>query len=110
MCRRTKRFTLFSTTISAHKKNDDWLKAHPNVTFRFTPTSASWLNQVEIWFGTLSRKAIKGASLLEYTLDDQFHNSDHVSRYPEASKPAYRLVIRYMGFYRHMIRTLETLG
>ena len=35
---------------ATHKKNDDWLKAHPNVTFHFTPTSASWLNQLEIWF------------------------------------------------------------
>lgn len=45
-----------------HKKNDAWLEAHPNVTFHFTPTSASWLNQVEIWFGILTRKALKGAS------------------------------------------------
>ena len=45
-----------------HKKNDDWLQAHPNVTFHFTPTSASWLNQVEIWFGILTRKALRGAS------------------------------------------------
>jgi transposase len=35
---------------------------HPNVTFHFTPTFASWLNQVEIWFGILSRKALKNAS------------------------------------------------
>ena len=41
---------------------DDWLAAHPNVTFHFTPTSASWLNQVEIWFGIFSRKALAGAS------------------------------------------------
>lgn len=33
---------------STHKRNDDWLAKHPNVTFHFTPTSASWLNQVEI--------------------------------------------------------------
>lgn len=45
-----------------HKRNDDWLAQHPNVTFHFTPTSASWLNQVEIWFGILSRKALKNAS------------------------------------------------
>jgi transposase len=45
-----------------HKKNDSWLAAHPNVTFHFTPTSASWLNQVEIWFGIMSRKALRGAS------------------------------------------------
>lgn len=45
-----------------HKRNEAWLAAHPNVTFHFTPTSASWLNQVEIWFGILSRKALRGAS------------------------------------------------
>lgn len=45
-----------------HKKNHDWLEKHPNVTFHFTPTSASWLNMVEIWFGILTRKALRGAS------------------------------------------------
>ena len=45
-----------------HKKNEAWLRAHPNVSFHFTPTSASWLNQIEIWFGILSRKALSGAS------------------------------------------------
>lgn len=45
-----------------HKRNEEWLAQHPNVTFHFTPTSASWLNQVEIWFGILSRKALKNAS------------------------------------------------
>ncbi|MHC2634236.1 hypothetical protein ACVIU7_005537 [Bradyrhizobium liaoningense] len=34
--------------LNTHKKNEDWLKAHPNVQFHFTPTSASWLNQVEV--------------------------------------------------------------
>lgn len=48
--------------LCTHKRNDDWLAAHPNVTFHFTPTSASWLNQVEIWFGIFSRKALAGAS------------------------------------------------
>jgi len=45
-----------------HKKCDAWLAQHPNVHFHFTPTSASWLNQVEIWFGILSRKALRGLS------------------------------------------------
>jgi transposase len=45
-----------------HKRNHDWLAKHPNVRFHFTPTSASWLNQVEIWFGILSRKTLSGAS------------------------------------------------
>lgn len=47
---------------STHKKCDAWLTEHPNVHFHFTPTSASWLNQVEIWFGILSRKALRGLS------------------------------------------------
>ena len=41
--------------LSTHKpKNDRWLKRHPKVHFHFTPTRASWLNQVEIWFSILS--------------------------------------------------------
>src|SRR3546814_9654077 len=48
--------------LSTHKKNEDWLAAHPNVTFHFTPTSASWLNQVEIWFGIFQRKTLNNAS------------------------------------------------
>lgn len=48
--------------LNTHKKNDDWLAAHPNVTFHFTPTSASWLNQVEIWFGIFQRKTLNNAS------------------------------------------------
>lgn len=35
---------------------------HPSVTFHFTPTSASWLNQLEIWFGIFQRKALRNAS------------------------------------------------
>lgn len=46
-----------------HKKNDEWLNKYAGrVHFHFTPTSASWLNQIEIWFGILSRKTLKGAS------------------------------------------------
>ena len=47
---------------NTHKRNDEWLAAHPNVTFHFTPTSASWLNQVEIWFGIFQRKTLRNAS------------------------------------------------
>lgn len=49
---------------STHKKNDEWLEKNfkNRVRFHFTPTSASWLNQIEIWFGILSRKTLNGAS------------------------------------------------
>lgn len=58
----TQEIHIIADNYCTHKKNDDWLKAHPNVTFHFTPTSASWLNMVEIWLGILTRKALKGAS------------------------------------------------
>lgn len=46
-----------------HKRNDDWLaKYEGRVQFHYTPTSASWLNQIEIWFGLLTRKSLRGAS------------------------------------------------
>lgn len=46
-----------------HKRNDDWLARYEGrIHFHFTPTSASWLNQIKIWFGLLTRKALRGAS------------------------------------------------
>lgn len=49
--------------LSTHKpKNDRWLARHPNVRFHFTPTRASWLNQVEVWFSILEGKSLQGAS------------------------------------------------
>ena len=50
--------------LNTHKpKNDRWLKRHPNVHFHFTPTKASWLNQIEIWFSILAAKALAGTWL-----------------------------------------------
>src|ERR1700675_5095121 len=49
--------------LNTHKpRNDRWLRRHPNVRFHFTPTRASWLNQVEIWFSILEGKSLHGAS------------------------------------------------
>ena len=35
-----------------------WLAKNPQVTFHFTPTSASWLNQVEGFFGILGKQSL----------------------------------------------------
>ena len=49
--------------LSTHKpRNDRWIKRHPNVHFHFTPTRASWLNQVEIWFSVLQGQSLRAAS------------------------------------------------
>jgi transposase len=47
--------------VSTHKTPDvqAWLHRHQRFTFHFTPTSASWLNQIETWFGILTRQAIR---------------------------------------------------
>jgi hypothetical protein len=49
--------------LSTHKpKRDRWRARHPNVHWHYTPTHASWLNQIEIWFSILTRQALRGAS------------------------------------------------
>jgi transposase len=49
--------------LSTHKvEKEAWTKAHPEVHFHFTPTHASWLNQVEVWFSILTAKALRGSS------------------------------------------------
>jgi phosphoribosyl-AMP cyclohydrolase len=69
-----------------HKRNNDWLAGHPNVFFHFTPTSASWLNQVEIWFGILSRKLLKNAS---FTNTEALRKAieEFISVYHQKAKP-----------------------
>jgi hypothetical protein len=43
---------------AAHKRVEirDWLVTNPRVQVHFTPTSGSWLNMVEVWFGTIAAK------------------------------------------------------
>lgn len=36
-----------------------WLEANPQVHFHFTPVGASWINQIEAWFSTLTRQSIR---------------------------------------------------
>ncbi len=59
----TKDVHVILDNLNTHKpKQDRWLLRHPHVHLHYTPTHASWLNQVEIWFSILSRRALKGAS------------------------------------------------
>ncbi len=52
-----------------------WLLQHPRVHLHFTPTSSSWINLVECWFGLLQRRelargAFRSTDALEQTLRD----------------------------------------
>src|SRR5437899_12390428 len=42
-----------------HDNVQKWLKKHPRFCLHFTPTSSSWLNLVERWFGEITRKRIR---------------------------------------------------
>ena len=49
--------------LRTHKpKRDRWLARHRRVHFHYTPTHASWINQVECWFSILWRGALRGLS------------------------------------------------
>jgi transposase len=73
--------------LNTHKpKQDRWLKRHPNVHFHFTPTRASWLNQIEIWFSILADQSLAGASF--HSLAElRAHIDDFIEAYNERAKP-----------------------
>jgi transposase len=55
---------LVMDNYAAHKRDEirDWLAANPRIQVHFTPTSGSWLNLVEVWFGIIERQAIRRGS------------------------------------------------
>ncbi len=73
--------------LSTHKpKRDQWLKRHRNVHFHFTPTHASWLNQVEIWFSILTGKSLAGASFSS-AAQLKAHINAFIATYNDTAKP-----------------------
>jgi transposase/transposase-like protein len=52
---------LVMDNYAAHKRVEvlGWLAANPRIQVHFTPTSGSWLNLVEVWFGIIERQAIR---------------------------------------------------
>jgi len=45
-----------------HPRVQAWMKRHPRFISHFVPTSSSWLNLVERWFGELTSKRIRRGS------------------------------------------------
>src|SRR5438477_12036446 len=58
-----------------------WLAAHPLVRFHYTPTSASWLNQVEGFFGILGKQSL---SVTDFPSTKALR--DHLNAYMRAWK------------------------
>ena len=66
-----------------HPKVKAWLKRHPRFHLHFTPTSASWINQVERFFGliteeTIRRGVFRSVADLNETIEHylEHHNAD----------------------------------
>jgi transposase len=80
------RLEVILDNLNTHKKNEKWLKRHPNVTFHYTPTRASWLNQVECWFSILQEQSLGGAS---FTSVEQLreHIDAFVETYNKTAEP-----------------------
>jgi putative transposase len=47
-------------SVHKHREVQEWVSRRRRLTLHFTPTYASWLNQVEIWFNIFTRDVIKG--------------------------------------------------
>ena len=63
-----------------------WLAKRPRYHLHFTPTYSSWLNQVEIWFGVITRRAIRRGSFR--TVRDLIRRiTTFVDRYNRTSQP-----------------------
>lgn len=59
---RNKHLHIIVDNLSVHKQKDiqEWISKKKKMTLHFTPTYSSWLNQVEIWFGILTKDVVKG--------------------------------------------------
>ena len=58
---RRRKLHIVVDNYATHKHPDvtSWLDKHKRITLHFTPTSGSWLNMVEIFFGIITRQAIR---------------------------------------------------
>jgi len=60
--RRELRIVLDNYGTHKHPVVREWLESHPRIHLHFTPTGASWLNMVEIFFGIITKQAIRRGS------------------------------------------------
>jgi transposase len=65
---------------------DKWQEKHPRVTFHYTPTGSSWLNQVETWFGIITRQAIRRGTFQSVRRLIR-HIEDYIAHWNEDAAP-----------------------
>ncbi|WP_246040730.1 IS630 family transposase [Streptomyces cadmiisoli] len=74
--------------LSTHTTPDvkAWLAKNTHVHFHFTPVGSSWLNQIEIWFGIITRQSIRRGTFASVNvLVKQIR--DYVNSWNENAKP-----------------------
>jgi putative transposase len=69
-----------------HAKVKRWLAARPRFHVHYTPTYASWLNQVEIWFHIITQKAIRRGTF-KSVKDLVSKIEQYVNRYNQRTQP-----------------------
>jgi transposase len=69
-----------------HPRVNAWLARNPRIMLHFTPTSGSWLNMVEIFFGIITRQAIRRGTFTSVT-DLQAAIGDFIDAYNQRAKP-----------------------
>ncbi|MGH8731675.1 MAG: transposase, partial [Burkholderiales bacterium] len=69
-----------------HPRVRAWLARRPRYHLHFTPTYSSWLNQVEIWFGQITRQAIRRGSFTS-TADLRRHIERFVEHWNAHPRP-----------------------
>jgi transposase len=69
-----------------HPKVKEWLAAHPRFHMHFTPTSSSWLNLVERWFGLITSQAIRRGSFNSVSELERSINT-YLARWNDDPKP-----------------------
>jgi transposase len=69
-----------------HKRCDEWLKVNTNVKFHYAPTSASWLNMVEIWFNIMTRKILRNSN---FNSTDELASAmnEYIKYYNQSAEP-----------------------
>src|SRR5271154_1731593 len=69
-----------------HPRVKAWLARHPRYHIHYTPTYASWLNQVERWFALITQQAIRRGSFR--SVRELVHKIDHyVTHYNAHQRP-----------------------
>jgi transposase len=103
---------LVMDNYAAHKHPNvtTWLEANPRIHVHFTPTSGSWLNLVEVWFGIIERQAIRRGSFPSVrdlmikirAFVDGWNRRKHPFIW---TKPADEILTRIDRKRKHIIRT-----